>query len=86
MLTTTILHDASPSPLPHLLLRYVAGQITDTSWSAFMDALDAADATPEEREAFARFYDDALFEVGSDAVRIPKRDELTDLLSDIRPS
>ena len=44
------------------------------------------DATPLEREALARFYSDALFEVGSDSVRIPKLDELTDLLSAIRLS
>lgn len=86
MQTTTILHDSSPYTLPRLFVRYVAGEITDASWSAFMDTLDAVDATPLEREAFARFYNDALFEVDSDSVRVPRLDELTDLLSAIRLS
>jgi len=66
--------------LPGLFLHYVAGNIAESSWNAFMDALDTTDVTQQEREAFARFYNDAIFDLGSSAVRIPKLDELSDLL------
>lgn len=75
-----------PAVLPGLFLRYVTGDITEASWNAFMDALDTCDASRQEREAFARFYNDALSDLGPDAVRVPKLDELSDLIRTTRLS
>lgn len=82
----TVARYESSTILPGLFVRYVTGSIAAASWDAFMDALDMADITPQEREAFARFYNDALSELGSEAVRIPKLDEVGALLAAVRLS
>jgi hypothetical protein len=76
----------APSVLRTLFLRYVSGEISEISWSEFMSAFDTVNASSDEREAFARFYNDAVHDLGADKVRVPKQEELEELLSATRVS
>jgi hypothetical protein len=62
-----------------LLGRYITGDVAETQLFGLTDLFDDADASAEERTAFARFYLDALAE--DDEVRLPKAEELTTLLA-----
>ena len=77
----TSLASARPA-LPLLFARYVAGQIAQAQWDAFADALDEADASADERAAFASFYLDAS-ETGEE-IKLPKPNEVEDLLGAMR--
>lgn len=72
------------STLPFLFRRYVAGQITQTSWEQFMQLFDAETITTEERVALAAFFSDALAEQASQEVKWPKLDEVEELLGHAR--
>lgn len=72
---------ASPA-LPLLFARYVAGQIAQAQWDAFADALDEADASADERAAFASFYLEAS--ATGEEIKLPKPNEVEDLLSAMR--
>ncbi len=70
---------ATRPALPALLAHYVAGRLAQSQWDDFSDAFDEADASADERAAFARFYLDAT--LCGDEVKLPKPKELEDLLS-----
>lgn len=67
------------SALPLLFARYVAGHIAQAQWDDFASAFDEADASADERAAFAAFYLEST-SAGED-VKLPKPDELEDLLA-----
>jgi hypothetical protein len=69
------------SALTLLFARYVAGQIAESQWQQFADVFDGSDATAEERSAFARFYLDASNSPDAGDVKLPRADELKDLLT-----
>lgn len=72
-----------PAPvLPLLFARYVAGRIAQTQWDDFASAFDEADASADERAAFAAFYLETTS--AGDEVKLPKPDELEDLLAATR--
>jgi hypothetical protein len=74
-----------PAALTSLFLRYVTGQIAEATWkrlSGFVDG--AAFATPQEREAMAAFVNDAVVDLGQDAVKLPTRSEARDVLAETR--
>ncbi len=77
--------DRSPAtrlaPLPLLFARYVAGQIEDPFWDQFMQVLDANETTPQERLALAAFFNDAFAELKPEQVRMPKSEEVRELLT-----
>ena len=62
-----------------LLARYIAGDDASDHFFDASDLFEDASASADERAAFARFYLDVLDEDG--AVRMPKADELSDLLN-----
>ena len=72
---------ASPA-LPLLFAHYVAGKIAQVQWDQFADALDEADASADERDAFARFYLEAT--VDGEEIKLPKPNEVEDLLAAMR--
>lgn len=67
------------SALPLLFAHYVAGTMAQAQWDAFAATFDEADASAEERAAFARFCLDAT--LSGDDVDLPKPDEWADLLA-----
>lgn len=62
-----------------LLARYIAGEIAEAHLFGLSDLFDDADASAEERTAFARFYLDAL--VADGEVSLPQSEELIALLA-----
>lgn len=68
--------------LPLLFARYVAGQIAQAQWDQFADAFDEADASADERIAFARFYLEAT--VDGEEIKLPKPNEVEELLGAMR--
>ena len=68
----------SAGALTLLLARYVAGQVAETQLFGLSNLLDEADATADERAAFASFYLEALND-GED-LALPKADELNEFL------
>lgn len=69
-------------PVPALSLlfaRYVAGQIAEAQWAPIVAVLDAAEARPEERAAFANYCLDALAE--GDEVIVPAPADLRETLA-----
>ena len=64
------------SALPFLFRRYVAGQITRTSWEQFMRLFDAETITAEERMGLAAFFRDALDEMEPEEVAWPAAGEV----------
>ena len=77
----------APARLPAaqlLFARYLIGQIAESTWARIMETLDLEAASAEEREAIAEFYLHALRDLGSDGVKLPRPDEVADLLAAIR--
>lgn len=72
------------SALPFLFRRYVAGQITQTSWEQFMHLFDAETITPDERIGLAAFFRDALAEMEPEEVEWPVVSEVEELLTSAR--
>ena len=70
------------SALPLLFARYVAGQIAQAQWDDFASAFDEADASADERAAFAAFYLETTS--AGDEVALPNPDELGGLLAALR--
>lgn len=69
--------------MPILFARYVAGQIDDPFWDQFMQVLDANETPPAERMALAAFLNDAFFDLGPDAVKMPRSEEMKELLAEV---
>ncbi|MEM1041596.1 MAG: hypothetical protein AAGI91_03110 [Bacteroidota bacterium] len=67
--------------LPLLFAHYVAGKMAQSQWDQFADAFDEVEATAEERAAFACFY---LENAKDGDVKLPKPEELKDLLAVMR--
>lgn len=74
---------ARVAPMSLLFARYVAGQIEDSFWDQFMQVLDANDTPPQDRLAFAAFFNDAVSVMEPGAVKPPHSQELADLLADV---
>lgn len=72
----------SASAMPLLFAHYVAGKVAQAKWDEFSVAFDEADASAEERAAFARFYLETT--IAGDEVALPKPDELEDVLAATR--
>ena len=69
--------------MPILFARYVAGQIDDPFWDQFMQVLDANETPPAERLALAAFLNDAFFDLGPDTVKMPRSEEMKELLAEV---
>lgn len=67
------------STLPLLFAHYVAGTMAQSQWDAFADAFDEADASDDDRAAFARFCLDAT--ISGEDVDLPKATEWGDVLA-----
>jgi hypothetical protein len=74
----------SATRMPLLFARYVAGQITEASWRAFSDVIDALDASSEERIALMAFFNDAIEDLGVDAVKLPRPKEAETVVATAR--
>ncbi len=72
----------SASAMPLLFAHYVAGKVAQAHWDEFSAAFDEADASDEERAAFARFYLETT--ISGDEVSLPKPKELEDVLAATR--
>ncbi len=68
--------------MPLLFAHYVAGRVAQANWDEFSVAFDEADASAEERAAFARFYLEMT--ISGDEVKLPKPQELEDVLAATR--
>lgn len=84
MQTRTAFRPFRPTAAQLLFLRYISGQIAEVSWRQFTQVFDEAGATPQERDALAQFYSDALKEFGPESVSVPKLGEVEDLLVQMR--
>lgn len=73
-----------PSAMMLLFARYISGQIAEASWHRFVSAFDETDASPEEREALAEFFNDALRDFGPHAVSLPGAKDAQDFLAETR--
>lgn len=69
----------SASTLPLLFAHYVAGKMAQTQWDAFTATFDDADASDEERAAFARFCLEAT--IGGEDVDLPQPGEWEEILA-----
>ena len=69
------------SALRILFSLYLTGRIADTLWRQLMAVLDACTGKPEEREALARFVMDSFRELGPESTKIPKEEEVQELLT-----
>jgi hypothetical protein len=73
----------SATRMPLLFARYVAGQISEKTWQAFTEVMDAIEAS-EERVALAAFLDDAIADLGTDAIKLPKQAEVESVVKSVR--
>ncbi len=67
-----------------LFARYVAGHISDTSWSQMMSTLDDGATSLEERLALVNFLNDACIDLGPEAVNVPAVADVDDLVTVLR--
>lgn len=74
-------HPHSLSALSLLFARYVAGQITEPAWKQISSIFDAGLVSADERVAFASFISDACSELGPDSVKVPRPEEVEDVLT-----
>ena len=77
-------HSKEATALSLLFARYVAGEISDTSWGTLMSLLDESDANPEERLALVNFFNDACTDLGASAVKMPHLVEVGDYVEMLR--
>lgn len=70
--------------MPVLFARYIAGQISEKAWRAFSDVIDSLDATLDERAALADFFNDAIEDLGLDAVKLPQQKEAEAMVAALR--
>ena len=77
-MTTT---QTSPHSFSLLLASYIAGRVESDELGALCDLVEATDATPAERLAFASYYLDSKKE---EAAGIPKLSEWAEILSAAR--
>lgn len=69
---------------PMLFARYVSGQIADAVWAQIMSVIDADGTTEQERTALTAWVHDALEDLGPQVLKLPKVDEVQDLLVAMR--
>lgn len=79
--TLHTLRGSKVTAMSYLFARYVAGQITDPAWDEIMDLLDAEETTMEERVALANFISDAWQDLGPDEIKVPRVEEVKDLVT-----
>lgn len=85
--TTNVATAGRCGALTALLIRYVTGQIAETTWNRFSTCVDGVRrASREEREALATFLNDVTSEIGAEAVRVPDVSEAEDVLRYLRQS
>ena len=69
------------SALRVLFSLYLTGKIADALWNQMMNVLDTYATNADEREALALFFMDAFRELGPESTKIPKEDEVQELLT-----
>lgn len=74
----------SKSALRVLFSLYLTGKIAETMWDQMMSVFDTYAANSGEREALALFFMDAFRELGPESTKIPKEEEVQELLSVMR--
>lgn len=84
MRTNLAVDSKEATALSLLFARYVAGEISDSSWSTLMALLDESDANPEERLALVNFFNDACTDLGPSAVNVPHLVEVGDYVEMLR--
>lgn len=72
------------SALRVLFSLYLTGKIAETMWEQMMSIFDTYAANSGEREALALFFTDAFRELGPESTKIPKEDEVQEILSVMR--
>ncbi len=74
-------HRHSLSALSLLFARYVAGHINEAAWQQLTHVFDAGVGSLDERDAFAYFISDACNDLGPDALKVPRLDEVEAMLT-----
>ena len=69
------------SALRVLFSLYLTGKIADVLWNQMMNVLDTHATNAEEREALALFFMDAFRELGPESTKIPREEEVQELLT-----
>ena len=69
------------SALRVLFSLYLTGKIADVLWNQIMNVLDTHATNADEREALALFFMDAIRELGPESTKIPKEEEVQELLT-----
>ncbi len=72
------------APLSLLFSRYVAGEISDGSWTHIMSLLDESGVDTDERMALVDFFNDACTDLGPSAVKVPALGEVEDYIEMLR--
>ena len=72
---------ARSSALRVLFSLYLTGKIADVLWNQMMNVLDTHATNAEEREALALFFMDAIRELGPESTKIPREEEVQELLT-----
>ena len=68
------------SALRVLFSLYLTGKIADALWHQMMNVLDTHATNADEREALALFFMDAFRELGPESTKIPREEEVQDLI------
>ena len=80
---TAVIQTAPAASLAPLLAGYLAGDVSHDAMCHFDDLFENASATSQERQAFARFYLDALA-TGEHADALPHPSEVSGILAAAR--
>ena len=72
---------ARSSALRVLFSLYLTGKIADALWSQMMNVLDNHATNTDEREALALFFMDAFRELGPESTKIPREEEVQEILT-----
>ena len=72
---------ARSSALRVLFSLYLTGKIADALWNQLMNVLDTHATNADEREALALFFMDAFRELGPESTKIPREEEVKDLIN-----
>lgn len=84
MRTNGVHSPSSKSAFRVLFTLYLTGKIADTLWTQLMTVFDTYATNVEEREALALFFMDAFRELGPESTKIPKKEEVQELMSMMR--
>jgi len=83
--TVTVAPAERCGALASLFVRYVTGQIGESTWASFSHCVDGIRrVSREEREALAAFLNDVSSELGPEMVRVPGIEEAEEVLQHVR--